>query len=60
VINLSLMQFELDEIDPATDRRTGRVVFFSNSYVFVSPATPLFKQVATDVSRARQRVVEVS
>lgn len=60
VINLSLMQFELDEIDPATDRRTGRVVFFSNSYVFVSPATPLFKQVATDVSRVRQRVVEVS
>ena len=60
VINLSLMQFELDEIDPATRQRTGRVVFFSNSYVFVSPATPLFKQVATDVSRVRQRVVEVS
>jgi len=39
------MQFELSEIDPATEQRTGRVVYFSNSYVFVSPATPLFRKV---------------
>jgi len=45
VSNLGLMQFELSEIDPATEQRTGRVVYFSNSYVFVSPATPLFRKV---------------
>jgi len=44
VINLGLFQLELSEIDAGTEKRTGRVVFFSNSYVFVSPATPLFRQ----------------
>jgi len=44
VTNLGLVQFELSEIDPATEKRTGRVVYFTNSYVFVSPATPLFRQ----------------
>jgi Mechanosensitive ion channel len=46
VMNLGLLQFELQEIDPSTDRRTGRVVFFSNSLVFVSPATPFFRQLS--------------
>ena len=45
VRTLGLLQFELSEIDLATGQRTGRVVCFSNSYVFVSPATPLFRQV---------------
>jgi hypothetical protein len=45
VANLGLFQLELSEIDAGTGKRTGRVVFFSNSYVFVSPATPLFRQV---------------
>jgi hypothetical protein len=49
VSNLGLMQFELSEIDPATEERTGRVVYFSNSYVFVSPATPLFRRVSAPV-----------
>ena len=44
VANLGLFQLELSEIDTGTGKRTGRVVFFSNSYVFVSPATPLFRQ----------------
>jgi len=44
VANLGLFQLELSEIDAGTGKRTGRVVFFSNSYVFVSPATPLFRQ----------------
>jgi hypothetical protein len=44
VTNLGLFQLELSEIDSGTGKRTGRVVFFSNSYVFVSPATPLFRQ----------------
>lgn len=44
VTRIGLMQFELSEIDSTTGQRTGRVVFFSNSFVFVSPATPLFRQ----------------
>jgi len=44
VTNIGLFQFELSEIDAGTEKRTGRAVFFSNSYVFVSPATPLFRQ----------------
>jgi small-conductance mechanosensitive channel len=43
VANLGLFQLELSEIDSGTGKRTGRTVFFSNSYVFVSPATPLFR-----------------
>ncbi len=44
VTKLGILQFDLSEIDTATGRRTGRLVSFSNSYVFVSPATPLFRQ----------------
>jgi small-conductance mechanosensitive channel len=44
VTTIGLFQFELSEIDAGTGKQTGRVVFFSNSYVFVSPATPLFRQ----------------
>jgi len=50
VVNLGLMQFELSEIDGATGQPTGRVVFFSNSYVFVSPATPLFRHLSAPSS----------
>ncbi|HYZ83548.1 MAG TPA: hypothetical protein VE621_04075 [Bryobacteraceae bacterium] len=45
VFRLGLMQFELTEINTATEQPTGRLVFFSNSYVFLSPATPLYRQV---------------
>jgi hypothetical protein len=44
VVNLGLFQIELSEIDSGTGKRTGRVVFFTSSYVFISPATPLFRQ----------------
>ena len=40
------MEFALNETD-AAGRATGREVHFANSYVFVSPATPLFRQVGT-------------
>ena len=41
VANLGLFQLELSEIDVPNEKRTGRVVFISNSYVFGSRATPL-------------------
>ncbi|HME10973.1 MAG TPA: mechanosensitive ion channel domain-containing protein [Bryobacteraceae bacterium] len=44
VTNLGLQEIELSEIDTASGQWTGRVAFFSNSYVFVSPATPLVRQ----------------
>jgi hypothetical protein len=44
VADIGLMQFQLSEIEAATEKRTGRSVLFSNSYVFVSPTTPLFRQ----------------
>jgi hypothetical protein len=55
VTNLGLMQFELSEIDAASGQRTGRVAFFANSYVFVSPATPLFRQL-TATARLQTRI----
>ena len=44
VAEIGLMEFQLSEIDAATEKRTGRAVFFSNSYLFISPTTPLFRQ----------------
>lgn len=44
VTKLGLMEFALNEIDTA-GRASGREVHFANSYVFVSPATPLFRQI---------------
>jgi len=49
ITNLGILQFDLSEIDMATGRRTGRLASFSNSYVFVSPATPLFRQFSAPV-----------
>jgi len=43
VTELGLMEFSLNETD-AAGQATGREVHFANSYVFVSPATPLFRQ----------------
>jgi hypothetical protein len=48
VTELGLMEFALNETD-ASGRATGREVHFANSYVFVSPATPLFRQIGTPV-----------
>jgi Mechanosensitive ion channel len=43
VINMGLLQFQLREFDAQRERFTGQVATFSNSLVFVSPATGLLK-----------------
>jgi Mechanosensitive ion channel len=43
VINMGLLQFQLREFDVQKQRSTGHVATFSNSLVFVSPATGLLK-----------------
>jgi hypothetical protein len=43
VIDIGLMQFQIQELDTSGEQPTGQVVSFSNSFVFVSPATGLFK-----------------
>ena len=43
VINMGLLQFQVKEIDVQKKQFTGHVATFSNSLVFVSPATGLLK-----------------
>jgi flagellar motility protein MotE (MotC chaperone) len=43
VINMGMLQFQLREFDVQGERFTGHVATFSNSLVFVSPATGLLK-----------------
>src|SRR4029077_12973461 len=43
VINMGMLQFQLREFDVQRERFTGHVATFSNSLVFVSPATGLLK-----------------
>jgi small-conductance mechanosensitive channel len=43
VINMGLLQFQLTEFDLEEGRFTGHVATFSNSLVFVSPASGLLK-----------------
>jgi len=43
VINMGLLQFQLREFDVAEGRFTGHVATFSNSLIFVTPATGLLK-----------------
>jgi small-conductance mechanosensitive channel len=43
VINMGLLQFQLREFDVEEGRFTGHVATFSNSLVFLSPATSLLK-----------------
>ncbi|MCU1338601.1 MAG: small-conductance mechanosensitive channel [Bryobacterales bacterium] len=45
VVDIGLMQFQIKEINGSSEQPTGRVVSFSNSFVFVSPATGLFKRI---------------
>ncbi len=45
VAKLGLVEFALNETN-AAGQRTGRQVLFSNSCVFLSPATPLFREVS--------------
>jgi Mechanosensitive ion channel len=43
VIDMGLLQFQLREFDVGNGRHTGHVATFSNSLVFVSPATGLMR-----------------
>jgi small-conductance mechanosensitive channel len=43
VTDIGWLQFRLREMDKETHQPTDRVVTFSNSFVFVSPATGLTK-----------------
>jgi small-conductance mechanosensitive channel len=43
VIDMGLLQFQLREFDLENGRYTGHVATFSNSLVFVSPATGLLR-----------------
>jgi Mechanosensitive ion channel len=43
VINMGMLQFQLREFDAQRGRFTGHVATFSNSLVFVSPATGLLR-----------------
>ena len=43
VIEMGLLQFQLKEFDVQKRQYTGRIATFSNSFVFVSPATGLLK-----------------
>jgi small-conductance mechanosensitive channel len=43
VIDMGLLQFQLREFDAEIGRHTGHVATFSNSLVFVSPATGLMR-----------------
>ena len=43
VINMGMLQFQLREFDVQRERFTGHVATFSNSLVFVSPATGLLR-----------------
>ena len=51
VVEIGLMQFQLRELD-APGQPTGRIVSFSNSFVFVSPATGLFKGIRDTAQNA--------
>jgi len=57
VIDIGWLQFRLQEIDNETQQPTGHVVTFSNSFVFVSPATGLSKSNREDVKPAQFEVV---
>ncbi len=53
VVDIGLMQFQLRELDTAGEQPTGRLVSFSNSFVFVSPATGFFKSLPDPGERPR-------
>ena len=53
VTEIGWLQFQLRQIDEGTQRPTGRIVTFSNSFVFLSPATGLSKFNPEDVKPAK-------
>ncbi len=56
VIDVGLLQFQLREVDQDNEQLTGNVATFSHSFVFVSPATGLFK-FSSAYGNANQREV---
>jgi small-conductance mechanosensitive channel len=56
VMNVGLLQFQLREVDQNNQQLTGNVATFSNSFVFVSPATGLFKFSSASVNANRPEV----
>jgi Mechanosensitive ion channel len=57
VISIGLLQFQLREID-TRQQVTGQIATFSNSFVFVSPATGLFKFIPDHSIADQPRVVK--
>ena len=49
VTEIGWLQFRLRQIDEGTQKPTGRIVTFSNSFIFLSPATGLSKFNPEDV-----------
>ena len=58
VIDVGLLQFQLREVDQDTEQLTGNVATFSNSFVFVSPATGLFKFSSANGNANQREVVK--
>jgi hypothetical protein len=56
VTDIGWLQFQLREIDSATQQPTGCVVTFSNSFVFLSPATGLSRVSRMDLKPAQSEV----
>lgn len=52
VADIGWLQFQLREIDNQTQQPTGRIVTFSNSFVFAAPATGLAKINREDAKHA--------
>jgi small-conductance mechanosensitive channel len=58
VIDIGLLQFQLREVDMRNQQPTGHVATFSNSFVFVAPATGLFKFIPENSNASRPEVVK--
>jgi Mechanosensitive ion channel len=58
VIDIGLLQFQLREVDRRNQQPTGHVATFSNSFVFVAPATGLFKFIPENSNASRPEVVK--
>jgi hypothetical protein len=56
VSDIGWLRLHLREIDTGTQQPTGRVVTFSNSFVFASPATGLYKSDGEDVKPTQLEV----
>lgn len=57
VTDIGWLQFRIHEIDNQTQQPTGHMVTFSNSFVFVSPATGLSKSNREEVKPGQFEVV---